>query len=254
MQYNSILSAIPSKWKQLLRSEGPYEFIQNYNSGYEPIIKLNNSLKLVNKLSNKEIYLYLLKNDYSNVPSCIEKWEDLFPFLHNINWQKIFRLPLEITHEPYLQSFQFKILHRKINCNYQLYVWKVKDSPACSFCQESDTIEHHLFICPKSRKFWDDLCYWLYNKLGIHVRFALCEIIFGFFNKENLEHYKLFNLMIILGKTHLNHKRTNNVEPNLKEYLFTFKNKITLLIAIHQGIHDNIPVLNLFKNIAELIN
>jgi hypothetical protein len=39
-----------------------------------------------------EIYLYLLKNNYSNFPSCIEKWEDLFPFLHNI-----FRLPLDIT-------------------------------------------------------------------------------------------------------------------------------------------------------------
>jgi hypothetical protein len=44
MQYNSIISAIPIKWKLLLRSEGPYENIQNLNHGTDPIIKFNNNV------------------------------------------------------------------------------------------------------------------------------------------------------------------------------------------------------------------
>jgi hypothetical protein len=77
--------------------------------------------------------------------SYIVKREDLYPFLHNIAWNNIFNLPLEIKFEPYLQSFQFTILHRILNSNYQLFIWKVKPSPVCTFCKETDTIGHHLF-------------------------------------------------------------------------------------------------------------
>jgi hypothetical protein len=36
--------------------------------------------------------------------------------------------------------------------------------------------------------------------LSIHIEITLCEVIFGYFNRENPGHYKLLNLMIILGK------------------------------------------------------
>jgi hypothetical protein len=81
----------------------------------------------------------------------IEKSEKSVSFSTQYLVEKIFTLPLEITQDPYLQSFQFKILHQILNCNYHLFVWKVQFSPTCSFCKEVNTIEHHLFLCLKSR-------------------------------------------------------------------------------------------------------
>jgi hypothetical protein len=55
ISYNTIISAIPGEWKRLLKSEAPYDNIDNFNYGNAPIIKLNNSIKLVDKLINKDI-------------------------------------------------------------------------------------------------------------------------------------------------------------------------------------------------------
>ena len=62
-----------------------------------------------------------------------------------------------ISNEPYLHLFQYKILNRILNNNYNLYKWKLKDSPICIYCDEIDTIEHHLFYCVRSSLFWTGL-------------------------------------------------------------------------------------------------
>ena len=73
-------------------------------------IQINNKFKRIEKVLSKEIYLSLIKRKITS-PTSIKKWIDIFPFMEKFEWQQIFQLPFKIIREPYLQSFQYKILN-----------------------------------------------------------------------------------------------------------------------------------------------
>ena len=111
-------------------------------------------------------------------------------------------LVYKITKEPYLQSFQYKILNRTLNCHYNLYKWKIAPSPTCIYCTQTDTIEHHLYYCNATISFWGEVSTWLYKINQIKLCFTVCEVIFGFceasLTDESIEF--VFNYIILLGK------------------------------------------------------
>ena len=59
----------------------------------------------------KDIYAQLLGKK-NTLPSAINVWSNLFPFLENYSWKETFVLPFKISIEPFYQSFQYKILNR----------------------------------------------------------------------------------------------------------------------------------------------
>ena len=115
----------------------------------------------------------------TELPTSINKWIESYPFLETIDWKDIFELPYNITTEPYLQSYQYKILHRILNCNDRLFKWKIKASPECDSCGMTDTIEHRLFDCVEANKIWKCIQQWIKNVLEVNINLTICEIIFG---------------------------------------------------------------------------
>ena len=118
----------------------------------EPHIKINKNLKPLTKGTNKETN-YTLMQKYIKLPTSIEKWVIIFPFLEKEDWSQFFQRAFEITKEPYLQSFQYKILNRIFNNKDNLYKWKISQSNECGVCKEVDGVEHHLFYCVDSKLF-----------------------------------------------------------------------------------------------------
>ena len=53
--------------------------------------------------------------------TAIEKWINRFPILNDTIWREIYKRVFKVTAEPYLQSFQYKIIQGILNCNYNLY-------------------------------------------------------------------------------------------------------------------------------------
>ena len=120
-----------------------------------------------------------------------------------MNWHEIFELPYKNTTEPYLQSYQYKILNRILNCNERLYKWKIKMGPECDSCGMIDTIEHCLFYCKKSKEIWVALQSWMGTVLETNTEFTICEVIFGITTKE--DHYtQLINYIILISKWYIN--------------------------------------------------
>ena len=60
------------------------------------------------KLKVLGICTHKCRNINTKAPTAIDKWVDLFPFMENLEWDKIFQLPYRITTETYIQSFQYK--------------------------------------------------------------------------------------------------------------------------------------------------
>ena len=80
----------------------------------------------ISKLFNKDAYNYLLDSKIA-IPKSQNKWIEYYPFLEAANWIQIYRLPYYICRDTYIQSLQYKLLHRYISCNENLYKWKIKE-------------------------------------------------------------------------------------------------------------------------------
>ena len=175
MQYYSIIKAIPPNWKSKLKLFNPtYHEKKNYVIS----LSIEKVLKPINMLDNNNIYWEIIHSK-SEPPTSLETWINLYPFLETVDWKPIFTLVYNVTVETYLQTFQFKTLHRTLNCKYNMFNWKKAETPMCSYCETEvvDTLEHHLFYCIESRKFWSKIEQWITDNLGLQFKFTVCEIL-----------------------------------------------------------------------------
>ena len=129
------------------------------------------------KTNSKDIYKWIITRKIQT-PTSLEKWIIIYPFLENNDWAKIYMIPYRCIVEPSLQSFQYKIINRLLNCNENLCKWKIKNSDKCFYCLKVDTIEHHLFECTESKKNWVKLNKWMLNNFefvstSLFVRYCL---------------------------------------------------------------------------------
>ena len=140
----------------------------------------------------------------------------------------MFTLVYKITKEPYLQSFQYKVLNRTLHCCYNLYKWKIFSSPSCIYCTQTDTIEHHLYHCNVTSNFWKKVSTWLYKVNLIKLSLTVCDIIFGLcgaFPTDGCMEF-VFNYIILFGKWYINKSRSNNQQNNLFQLFFSSKRKV----------------------------
>ena len=149
----------------------------------------------------------------SKPPTSLSTWINIYPFLETHAWHITFALPYKIVHEPYLQSFQFKIIHRIINCNDNLYKWKIIDSPKCNYCTSVDTIEHHFYYCHISIEFWKKLSHVIYEVFNLNIQFTVCEILLGLSTHNNFQ-IKCINFLVLCGKWFLNQKKSLKKRPS----------------------------------------
>ena len=73
------------------------------------------------------------------------------------------------TIDTYTRSFQYKLLNNILYTNKDLYRFKIKESPRCSFCfTHLETVEHIFVTCPESKNLYFRIVNWL-NNFGIHL-------------------------------------------------------------------------------------
>ena len=111
----------------------------------------------------------------------------------------IYMLPYRVRKLTILQSLQYKILNKIVNCNYWLCKIRIKDSPICRFCTKEETIEHFFFGCTKTKDFWYGFLTW-WGTLGNSYPKILEEkdIILGYNVEDKKEN--AINCCILIGE------------------------------------------------------
>ena len=130
----------------------------------------------------------------------------------------VYTLLYRVSRLTILQSLQYKILNKILNCNYWLYKTKIKDSPKCRYCTEEETIEHFFFVCAKTKDFWYGFLTW-WKALGNEKPTLLEEkdIILGFNITDKNE--KSINQCILIGKKMIyENKNFKNKQPDLYKF------------------------------------
>ena len=151
-----------------------------------------------------------------------------------MTFQETFLPPFKISIEPFYQSFQYKILNRILCCRENLFKWKLISDPNFTSCTAVDTIEHHLYYCNVSLKFWKQLSEWLKSILNIKFNFIVYEIHFGFWPSDNVI-LEAINYLMLLGKWCLNNKKSEIKEVHFSEYLVFIKSKLEVLLEVNKN-------------------
>ena len=194
----------------------------------EVYIKVNSKLKAIVKVKTVEIYQELVTR-VSKPPTSTAIWVNLFSFLEKHEWSVSFELPYKILREPY---FQYKILHRIVNCGDNLFKWNIIDSPKCHYCTLIDTIEHHFYYCEVSQAFWENLEMKLKDIYDTELKLAICDILLGL-NLENSSLSHCINTVIIWGKWYINKNKNLHNSVHINDFLKIVKSKLQILEKVY---------------------
>ena len=125
-----------------------------YQYSKQAIVNLEQTCKGLEDVTTNEIYWHFVTK-FSLIPTSEKKWNEKVDFIiDETMFNLIYVNGKELTTDTSIQNLQFKVTHRIMACNYNLKIWKIKPTDQCDYCQESDTIEHHLVDCKVAKNFW----------------------------------------------------------------------------------------------------
>ena len=131
----------------------------------------------------------------------------------------------EVCRNTKLQTLQYRILHRIIPCNRWLHTIKIKDSPDCTVCKETDTINHFFFRCTDVQQLQQRLTKW-WKDITNCPEFSLSEpeIMFGVEGKT--KRHNALNFIIILLKKYINDTKLTSQPSSFITFLFILKQSL----------------------------
>jgi hypothetical protein len=225
LQFESLIHAIPKKWKIQMADDNISSNLQPYLKCY---IHYSNEKKDIGSTDTREVYWHFIES-ISQRPTSEKTWLEKTELnLSENEWEIVYKMPYGITRDTTILAIHYKITHRIIACNYQLKIWKVKDTDKCDFCEEIDTIEHFFVTCKRSKTFWEALLKWweIFSKTTIPLN--IFETIFGIPNEEKNIVVSNLNYFLIHGNYYIYRCKKKCTDINLYDFLLECKNNLEI--------------------------
>jgi hypothetical protein len=233
---------LPHKWKDILQGIEPEN---------KADILLYMKLHRFQKLKSKDIYWIIIENNHDcNTPSNAQIYWQTKYNLNNEQMEKIHKQPYKSTNRTNLQSMQYKILNKIINCNYWLHKLTIKDTPKCRFCLEDETVEHFFYGCKVTKAFWKAFQTWWnqYTENEINIIYEK-DVILGY--DRDTDEFRVFNCCILIGKSMIYQQKYYDKQPDI----YTFHCELKDYLAIETNIALKTNLLDtLNKHWGEILN
>ena len=193
--------------------------------------QLSSSQKLLSS-SNfcKEACKLIVKGIISAPDKSQSKWiADCKNYENFINWDKLYILPFYCTKETKLQTFQFKLLHRKIAANNYLYKIGISLTNICTFCeQNTESLIHLFWDCELVQTFWQKIQHWLIQRQIKPQDFSLTlptclELV------DSTEDIILHHALLI-GRYHIYSSKLKKTLPNLHKLSISAKKSKSFML------------------------
>ena len=180
----------------------------------QKLLSASNICKGAYKLSVKRISSTPTKSQTKWITDCGNN-------ANSIKWDKSCNLPFYCTRETKLQTFQFKLLHRRIATNNYHYKIGISLTDSCTFCEQTtETLIHLFWECESVQKFWQNIQYWLIQHQVKPQDFSLnLPTCLGLV--DNTEDILLHHALLI-GRHHIYSSKIKKTLPNLHIFSQTF--------------------------------
>ena len=169
----------------------------------------------------KEAYKLIVKRITSTPDKSQSKWiANCENYENLIKWDKSYVLPFYCTKETKLQTFQFKLLHRKIATNDYLHRIGISLTDKCTFCeQDTESLIHLFWGCELVQTFWQKIQHWLIQRQIKPQDFSLTlPTCLGLVDstEDILLHHAL-----LIGRYHIYSSKLKKTLPNLQVFAQT---------------------------------
>jgi hypothetical protein len=227
LEYNSLTSAIPREWIQILKTfKGQFQPIE------DGTISINNKQKHIRQIRCNEFYKTLVTRKLTR-PTALNKWEENY-FYVNFDWPDLFNIPYVSSKETSLQSLQFQIVHRYFPCKYNLNTWYKTGDMNCDLCeQDIDSLEHYFFFCKSVKRLWQDFMFWFKEKMQMSLELGCLDILFGMLNPNNDPILLVINLCILYGKDFIRKQKMKGNAISLNLFLKNVTKRLEILQSVY---------------------
>ena len=240
MEYTTILKSIPKTWKDMLK---------NINMN----VKLKKELKpfiytgktYIYELPSKIKDYYAMLISKTKEKSFIEKhWDNIFP--NKPTWQEIWSTRVKTQTDNKLAEFHFKLIHRILPCQENLYKWKLSNSNTCRFgCPTAETYNHMFLTCPRLLTVHMKLEE-IFRKIGFSTKLSYRALLFG--HKATYSAYHHFNnLLSYIFYAIYKHWIHNNAQTDIATWIHSH---LILRQKIYQELND-LKGHNLLDNVLK---
>ena len=132
-----------------------------------------------------------------------QKWStDLGIVIDDPTWKEAFTICFKSVNDHQIIWLQYKILHRILGTQKQLFKMKISDSDYCRICNSNvETLIHLLVSCGPVKKLWDDLILWLGNSTSIQLNLQAKDIVLGYLLKT--DYFLPVNVILLITKSYI---------------------------------------------------
>jgi len=116
-----------------------------------------------------------------------------------------------------LRNVQYKILHNIYPTMQHLYKWGIKQTQNCSTCEETETLEHAIFMCPVAKDAIKKLEDFMSSRLNSTVNLSFNDVLLGTMANRtghtdlNVEQKAVIDIGLVLLKQALILQRENKM-------------------------------------------
>ena len=120
-----------------------------------------------------------------STPTWQQYFKTLFSHL-NLDWRLIYLLPRILTKNTSLRAFQYKVLNNVLYLNHKLFQFRVSTTSLCSYCNQHDETEQHLFkTCNEFFSLWTVIKFYFVNDIKLKALCAQIIIIMAILDYTN---------------------------------------------------------------------
>ena len=230
MQYNSIISAIPSSFKQDLHNQ----HYSQEQSKYQELLTVNNPVQMCYRRMVTDENIMTAKH---------KKWEIVLnkqiPYQQFVN--SIYQI-WQISNITKLRSFQYKLLQWAIITNIHLFKWKIITSPSCYFCQKQPESYEHLFVtCEFVQPIWEKLEEWMCTFSDEAIHFQTDMVLWSRLVDKLVGHIK--NFLCLVTKQYIYQQRCLKKElcfHELRKYILQLRNIEKYYAMKNNNLHKHV--------------
>ena len=171
LKLHGLISAIPTRWKQLLRQH-PNVRLSDADK-VSCTVKINEETSI--KLENARSSVYYWNLLPTKTPTAELKWAS--NGIKPESWRRIYEIPYLCTTSTRLQALHYRIIHRYVPTKKYLVTRGLIGSPLCTHCFQVDDLHHHFFECPNVKPMWERVLSQLKRKYRLLNEFVSSETV-----------------------------------------------------------------------------
>ena len=161
-----------------------------------PYIPLYIKVLIGSQTGSRNIYRVFQQN-VGNIAKNELKWNQTLECT-DIPWKLIYKSCFYSVLDNDYVWFQYRILHRILGVQDNLFKIKISDTDICRLCGEQKETTIHLFSeCSKSAALWEDLTSWINSSMSIGITLNKLDKILGYTKLDG----KFWPINLILSVT-----------------------------------------------------